>query len=191
MGNAIVTSHDLNVLLIGPSSAGKTTILYTLRLQEVNKNFKSTTGFNYEIIKCPYKKFRFVLNVWDLSGKEELQDCWPYFYENFNANVILYVVNANDRESQIRARTQFAMVMNEMKLQESMKCVIANVQNAGDDNLQTDEQIRVNLGIDQLESEVMKITMMRLNSFNVEEVAEIKKEICEFFAKKEKMFKKN
>ena len=83
------------------------------------------------------------------------------------------------------------MVMNEMKLQESMKCVIANVLNAGDDNLQTDEQIRVNLGIDQLESEVMKITMMRLNSFNVEEVAEIKKEICEFFAKKEKMFKKN
>ena len=113
MGNAIVTTHDLNVLLIGPSAAGKTTILYTLRLQEVNKNFKSTTGFNYEIIKCPYKKFRFVLNVWDLSGKEELQDCWPYFYENFNANVILYVVNANDRDSQIKARTQFAMVMNE------------------------------------------------------------------------------
>ena len=96
-GNAIVTTHDLNVLLIGPSAAGKTTILYTLRLQEVNKNFKSTTGFNYEIINACIRNF-VLLNVWDLSGKEELQDCWPYFYENFNANVILYVVNANDRD---------------------------------------------------------------------------------------------
>ena len=37
------------------------------------------------------------------------------------------------------------------KAARSMKCVIANIQNAGDDNLQTEEQIRVNLGIDQLE----------------------------------------
>ena len=109
-------------------------MLYTLRLQEVNQNFKSTTGFNYEVIKCPYKKYRFILNMWDLSGKEELQDCWPYFYENFVANVILYVVDANDRESMIKSRSRFATVMNEMSLAESMKIVIANVQNAGDDD---------------------------------------------------------
>jgi len=184
MGNAIIKSIDLNVLLIGPAGGGKTTILYTLRLQEINQNFKSTTGFNYEVIKCPYKKFRFILNVWDLSGKEELQVCWPYFYENFIANVILYVVNANDRESMLRVRSEFAMVMNELSLQDSMKIVIANVQNAGDDDLQSDEQIRQNLGIDKLESEIMQIRIMRLNAFNVEEVADIKKEICEYFVKR-------
>ena len=183
MGNSIIKNIDLNVLLIGPSGGGKTTMLYTLRLQEVNQNFKSTTGFNYEVIKCPYKKYRFILNMWDLSGKEELQDCWPYFYENFVANVILYVVDANDRESMIKSRSRFATVMNEMSLAESMKIVIANVQNAGDDDLQSDEQIRQNLGIDSLESDIMQIQMLRLNAFNVEEVAEIKKTICEHFAK--------
>ena len=83
----------------------------------------------------------------------------------------------------LRVRGEFAMVMNELSLQDSMKIVIANVQNAGDDDLQSDEQIRQNLGIDKLESEVMQIRIMRLNAFNVEEVADIKKEICEYFVK--------
>merc|ERR1712235_202726 len=55
---------ELRVLLLGLDSAGKSTILYKLKLDET-LNTIPTVGFNVETIK--YKKMN--LNVWDVGGQ--------------------------------------------------------------------------------------------------------------------------
>ena len=50
-----LSSTKLNCLVLGLDGVGKTTILYGMRLEETNKTFKETVGFNYEIINQVYK----------------------------------------------------------------------------------------------------------------------------------------
>ena len=67
-----LSSTKLNCLVLGLDGVGKTTILYGMRLEETNKTFKETVGFNYEIINQVYKGKRFELHMWDLAGKKEV-----------------------------------------------------------------------------------------------------------------------
>ena len=62
----------VNCLLVGQENSGKTTILYGLRLEQVTKTFKETTGFNYETVSTTYKGKRFEFHMWDLAGKPEV-----------------------------------------------------------------------------------------------------------------------
>jgi GTPase SAR1 family protein len=70
-----LSSTKLNCLVLGLEGVGKTTILYGMRLEETNKTFKETVGFNYEVINQVYKGKRFELHMWDLAGKKEVGWC--------------------------------------------------------------------------------------------------------------------
>ena len=54
---------DVRILMVGLDAAGKTTILYKLKLGEVVSSVP-TIGFNVETLE--YKKIKFT--VWDVGG---------------------------------------------------------------------------------------------------------------------------
>ena len=54
---------DIRILMLGLDAAGKTTILYKLKLGEVVSSVP-TIGFNVETLE--YKKIKFT--VWDVGG---------------------------------------------------------------------------------------------------------------------------
>ena len=56
------------VILIGLDNAGKTTLLYNLKLGEV-RNTIPTIGFNMELLH--YKNIEFT--VWDVGGQNKLR----------------------------------------------------------------------------------------------------------------------
>ena len=58
------TNVNCGILMVGLDAAGKTTILYKLKLGEVT-NTIPTVGFNVETVK--YKNVSF--NVWDVGGQ--------------------------------------------------------------------------------------------------------------------------
>jgi hypothetical protein len=58
------------VLMVGLDAAGKTTILYKLKLGEVTATIP-TVGFNVETVK--YKNVSF--NVWDVGGQVSVVGC--------------------------------------------------------------------------------------------------------------------
>ena len=80
---------EYNILLIGLDGAGKTTILYQLKLNE-NINTISTIGFNVETIK--FKGLN--LKTWDLGGQHKLRQLWNKYYDD--AHAIIYVLDAAD-----------------------------------------------------------------------------------------------
>ena len=68
---------DLRILMVGLDAAGKTTILYKLKLGELVTPIP-TIGFNVEEVN--YKNINFTM--WDVGGQKKLRDMWRFYYEN-------------------------------------------------------------------------------------------------------------
>ena len=58
---------DVRILMVGLDAAGKTTILYKLKLGEIVTTIP-TIGFNVETVE--YKNISFT--VWDVGGQEKI-----------------------------------------------------------------------------------------------------------------------
>lgn len=78
MGNLIASLIDrtfgntkARILLLGLDAAGKTTILYRLKLGEIIHTIP-TIGFNVETVQ--YKRTSFT--VWDIGGQNKIRPLW-------------------------------------------------------------------------------------------------------------------
>ena len=71
--------------MVGLDAAGKTTILYKLKLGEIVTTIP-TIGFNVETVE--YKKINF--NVWDVGGQYKIRPLWGHYYQN--TQVLIFVI---------------------------------------------------------------------------------------------------
>ncbi|KAJ7223662.1 ARF/SAR [Mycena rebaudengoi] len=76
---------------VGLDAAGKTTILYKLKLGEIVTTIP-TIGFNVETLE--YKNISFT--VWDVGGQDKIRRLWNHYFQNTQG--IIFVVDSNDRE---------------------------------------------------------------------------------------------
>merc|ERR1719281_2296555 len=81
----------MRILMVGLDAAGKTTILYKLKLGEVVTTIP-TIGFNVETVE--YKNISFT--VWDVGGQDKIRPLWRHYYQNTQG--IIFVVDSNDKE---------------------------------------------------------------------------------------------
>jgi small GTP-binding protein len=79
------------ILMLGLDNAGKTTILYQMKLNEVVASVP-TVGFNVEEVN--YKGLHF--SVWDIGGQTKLRDLWHHYYSGSDA--VIYVLDSSDEE---------------------------------------------------------------------------------------------
>ena len=75
--------------MVGLDNAGKTTILYKLKIGEVVTTIP-TIGFNVENVE--YKNLKFT--VWDVGGQQSIRQLWKHYYSNTDG--IIFVIDAND-----------------------------------------------------------------------------------------------
>merc|ERR1712096_570517 len=78
-------------LMVGLDAAGKTTILYKLKLAEVVTTIP-TIGFNVETVE--YKNINFT--VWDVGGQDKIRPLWRHYYQNTSG--IIFVVDSADKD---------------------------------------------------------------------------------------------
>ena len=78
------------MLMVGLDAAGKTTILYRLKLGEV-KRTTPTIGFNVESVQ--YKNVKF--NVWDVGGQSKIRPLWKHYYKGVGG--VIFVVDSADK----------------------------------------------------------------------------------------------
>jgi len=71
------SKREARILMLGLDAAGKTTILYKLKLGEVVSSVP-TIGFNVETLE--YKKIKFT--VWDVGGQDKIRLLWRHYYQN-------------------------------------------------------------------------------------------------------------
>merc|ERR1712118_349804 len=117
----LVGKKDCRILMVGLDAAGKTTILYKLKLGEVVTPIP-TIGFNVE--EVTYKNISF--HVWDVGGQDKIRQLWRHYYTNTQG--IIFVVDSNDRDRIDDAREELHKMINDEELKDAIILVYANKQ---------------------------------------------------------------
>lgn len=106
---------------VGLDAAGKTTILYKLKLGEIVTTIP-TIGFNVESVS--YKNIDFT--VWDVGGQDKIRPLWRHYFQNTQG--VIFVVDSNDRDRFDEARDELRKMMVEEELRDAYLLVFANKQ---------------------------------------------------------------
>ena len=117
----LFSKKEMRILMVGLDAAGKTTILYKLKLGEIVTTIP-TIGFNVETVE--YKNINFT--VWDVGGQDKIRPLWRHYYQNTQG--IIFVVDSNDRERAEDAREELHRMLNEPELSDAVLLVFANKQ---------------------------------------------------------------
>merc|ERR1712031_113056 len=104
MGDRVVGKQEMRIVMVGLDAAGKTTVLYKFKLNEVVTTIP-TIGFNVETVE--YKNLRFT--VWDVGGQDKIRPLWRYYYQGTNG--LIYVVDSNDRDRVENVREELAKIL--------------------------------------------------------------------------------
>jgi len=139
---------EKRILMVGLDAAGKTTILYKLKLGEVVTTIP-TIGFNVETVE--YKNISFT--VWDVGGQDKIRPLWRHYYQNTQG--IIFVVDSNDREriddtsgADNSAKEELHRMLAEDELRDAVLLVFANKQDLP--NAMSVNEVTEKLGLNQL-----------------------------------------
>ncbi|KAF2362644.1 Small GTP-binding protein domain [Trinorchestia longiramus] len=113
--------NHCRILMVGLDGAGKTTILYKMKLGEVMTTIP-TIGFNVETVE--YKNLE--LTVWDVGGQEMLRSLWRHYYQN--ANAVIFVVDSSDTSRFSEAKKELHITLESDELRDVPVLVWANKQ---------------------------------------------------------------
>ncbi|KAF2070887.1 hypothetical protein CYY_007788 [Polysphondylium violaceum] len=112
---------DMRILMVGLDAAGKTTILYKLKLGEIVTTIP-TIGFNVETVE--FKNINFT--VWDVGGQDKIRPLWRHYFQNTQG--LIFVVDSNDRERIVEACEELQKMLNEDELRDAVLLVFCNKQ---------------------------------------------------------------
>ncbi|KAH8821763.1 ADP-ribosylation factor family-domain-containing protein [Xylogone sp. PMI_703] len=115
------SKKEIRILILGLDNAGKTTLLYRLKIGEVVTTIP-TIGFNVESVT--YKNLNF--NVWDLGGQTSIRPYWRCYYANTAA--VIFVIDSTDIDRLSTAAEELAAMLNEDELKDAALLVFANKQ---------------------------------------------------------------
>eukprot|EP00126_Sphaerothecum_destruens_P010178 Sdes_comp20684_c0_seq5m16198 len=124
MGNILKKffgNKEMRILMLGLDSAGKTTILYKLKLGQSVTTIP-TVGFNVETVT--YKNVKF--NVWDVGGQDKIRPLWRHYYSGTQG--LIFVVDSADLERIDEARLELHRIMNDREMKDAIILVFANKQ---------------------------------------------------------------
>jgi len=138
-----MSKKDMRILMVGLDAAGKTTILYKLKLGEVVTTIP-TIGFNVETVE--YKNISFT--VWDVGGQDKIRPLWRHYYQNTQG--LIFVVDSNDRDRVDAARDELSRMLQEDELQDAVVLVFANKQDLP--NALSAADLTDRLGLNQLKN---------------------------------------
>jgi len=114
-------NKEMRILMLGLDAAGKTTILYKLKLGQ-SVNTIPTVGFNVETVT--YKNVKF--NVWDVGGQDKIRPLWRHYYTGTQG--LIFVVDCADRDRIDEARQELHRIINDREMREAIILIFANKQ---------------------------------------------------------------
>jgi len=131
-----------HVVLFGLDAAGKTTILYVLKLGKVVTTIP-TIGFAVETITSGNLN----ITAFDVGGRDKILSLWRHYYKNTSA--IVFVLDSNDRERLDDASEQLHQIANEEELKNLPILIFANKQDLP--NALTLDEIKEKLNLSKLD----------------------------------------
>ena len=151
----INNAQEINCIMLGKSSSGKTTILYKLFMNEII-NFPPTHGFHKENLQ--HRGYQF--SIFDLGG-EDLNE-WKQYIEG--KDVLIFVVDFFDSNTIQESSNLLHKVMKQREMENTLLIVYANkfdlIENR---NLITEEEIEKKLKLKKIKKNY-KLLKTRIDS---------------------------
>nr|XP_033793038.1 ADP-ribosylation factor-like [Geotrypetes seraphini] len=121
---ALTGFYGLNarILLLGLDAAGKTTIIYKLKLNETVTTIP-TIGFNVETVQ-PMKNVTFT--VWDVGGQKKIRILWKHYF--INTDGLVFVVDSSDSERFSEAKEELEAILEDVEMKGVPFVILANKQ---------------------------------------------------------------
>lgn len=113
---------EARILMLGLDAAGKTTIVYKLKLNETVTTIP-TIGFNVETVE-PMKGVTFT--VWDVGGQTKIRALWKHYFTNTDG--LLFVVDSADPERFEESRSELDAIFENDEMRGVPLVVLANKQ---------------------------------------------------------------
>ncbi|XP_016373891.1 ADP-ribosylation factor 4-like isoform X2 [Sinocyclocheilus rhinocerous] len=117
----LLKKKDMRLLMVGLDAAGKTTVLYKLKLGEVVTTIP-TIGFNVETVE--YENISFT--VWDVGGQTKIRGLWKYYYQYTEG--LIFVVDSSDHDRIETAAEELNAMLAEDEMRDAVLLVLANKQ---------------------------------------------------------------
>ncbi|KAL1637745.1 ADP-ribosylation factor, Arf Arf6 [Diplodia intermedia] len=158
MMKQIFGTKEMRILMLGLDAAGKTTILYKLKLDK-DVTTIPTVGFNVETVM--YKKTRF--NVWDVGGQDKIRPLWRHYFSGAlvlhfipaAANVaqtgtqgLIFVVDSSDRDRIEEARSELSRIIADREMKDARLLIFANKQDVS--NTMRPDEVKNKLQLDKI-----------------------------------------
>ncbi|XP_053195278.1 ADP-ribosylation factor-like protein 4D [Scomber japonicus] len=148
--------QSLHVVVIGLDSAGKTSLLYRLKLREFVETIP-TKGFNMERIKVPMgnsKTNTTTFQVWDVGGQEKLRPLWKSYTRRTDG--LVFVVDAAESERMEEAKVELHRITRSAENQGVPVLVLANKQDM--DGAMSALEVEKSLALHELSSSTLHHT---------------------------------
>ena len=137
---------EKKLVMLGLDGAGKTTILYKMKLGEVVTSVP-TIGFNVEAVS--YKNLQ--MNIWDVGGQNRIRQLWNHYYEKSDG--LVFVVDSADSVRLSEAASEIEKLHRESSLRNIPFLIFANKQ----DLQQAVPVSKMNLGLTEMYNRNWKI----------------------------------
>lgn len=128
--------------MLGLDGAGKTTVLYKLKLNEVVSTIP-TIGFNLETVQ-PVKHVSFT--VWDVGGQDKIRALWKHYFQGSDG--LVYIVDSADANRFSEAQDELKWILNADEMAGVPLVVLANKQDLP--NAHSPSEVAAKLGLPQL-----------------------------------------
>ncbi|KAH0785294.1 ARF/SAR superfamily [Histomonas meleagridis] len=112
---------EYRILMLGIGAAGKTTILYRLKKNEVVHTV-ATVGFTMETVHFGDLEFC----VWDLGGQDKIRPLWRHYFNG--AQGVIFVVDSSDKTQFATAKQEFHQIVQSPQLKGCPILIFANKQ---------------------------------------------------------------
>ncbi|GAA5811211.1 ADP-ribosylation factor, Arf Arf6 [Mucor flavus] len=117
----IFGTKEMRILMLGLDAAGKTTILYKLKLNQSVTTIP-TVGFNVESVT--YKNVKF--NVWDVGGQDKIRNLWRHYYTGTQG--LIFVIDCQDKNRIEEARQELYRIISDREMKDCLLLIFANKQ---------------------------------------------------------------
>jgi ADP-ribosylation factor protein 1 len=132
---------DKKILMLGLDAAGKTTVLYKLKLGETVTTIP-TVGFNVEGIETT-NNVR--MTVWDVGGQDKIRKLWRHYF--LNTDAVVFVVDSSDRDRIHEARAELDSIMNSDEIRHTCKALLIYANKQDLPNTMTSADVVEKMGL--------------------------------------------
>ncbi|XP_062988098.1 ADP-ribosylation factor-like protein 14 [Elgaria multicarinata webbii] len=115
-------AKQVQVLMLGLDSAGKSTLLYKLKFNDVFLT-SPTIGFNVEMIET---RENVAITLWDVGGQHKMRSIWGDYLENIHG--LVFVVDSTDKQRLEESKKELELILRNDRTKNVPVVVLANKQ---------------------------------------------------------------